>query len=223
MATSKVSRKAAATKATARKAPKALKATAKKVLAFTPAGLTGAKATILNMMQATGGTTAPEVCEALGWQRCGATISRVIKAATAAGFNIAKARVDGVTRYSATTGTAPTAKAKRLTVEETIHARVAAAAPKGLLTEMERQAIAGILESDYMDGLTGDDAVDKVVWTWSGNPFSSKRTFSGVVSSLTKKGFVGSEDNGGKDDVIWITRAGMDAYEAAEATAKGAK
>lgn len=121
MATSKVSRKAAATKAPARKAtPKARKATkitvtklpvaevkrAKeskaKGLAFTPAGLTGAKATILEMMQAKTGASAPEVCEALGWQRCGATISRVIKAATAAGFKIAKERVDGVTRYSAT-------------------------------------------------------------------------------------------------------------------------
>jgi hypothetical protein len=82
------------------------------------------------------------------------------------------------------------------------------------LTTIERQAIQGILDSDYMDGMTGSDAVDHDVWTWSANPFPSKRTFSGAVSSLVRKGFVQSADYGDNEQVIRITRAGMDAFEA---------
>jgi hypothetical protein len=79
------------------------------------------------------------------------------------------------------------------------------------LTGIERQAIKGILDSDYMDGDTGDLAVNRPVWTWSGNPFASKRTFSGAVSSLVQKGFVHCEGFG-NDACISITRAGMDAF-----------
>jgi hypothetical protein len=75
------------------------------------------------------------------------------------------------------------------------------------LTSIERQALQGILDSDFQDGETGPG---KQVWTWSANPFNSKRTFSGAVSSLVKKGLAGSTDEG-EDSVIWITQAGLDA------------
>jgi hypothetical protein len=83
------------------------------------------------------------------------------------------------------------------------------------LTTIERQAIQGILDSDYMDGDSGDLAVNRPVWTWSANPFASKRTFSGAVSSLVQKGFV-TVDGAGNDATIEITRAGMDAFNAKE-------
>jgi hypothetical protein len=87
------------------------------------------------------------------------------------------------------------------------------------LTTIERQAIQGILRSDYMDGLTGADAVEHDVWTWSANPFADKRTFSGAVSSLVKKGFVRVQEYERNETIICITRAGMDAFEAATAQA----
>ena len=80
------------------------------------------------------------------------------------------------------------------------------------LTENERLALQGILESDFMDGCKSQDAVGKAVWTWSANPFKSKRTFSGVVASLNTKGFTISTDEG-EDSVIWITEAGLAALE----------
>jgi arginine repressor len=64
-------------------------------------GLTGAKAKIFAMMQRKNGTTAAEICKALGWVQCGATVSRTIKA-------VGKSKVrkergdDGIVRYIAT-------------------------------------------------------------------------------------------------------------------------
>lgn len=77
------------------------------------------------------------------------------------------------------------------------------------LTDLERQALQGIFDSDFRDG---DHPVDKAVWTWSANPFASKKTFSGVVSSLVKKGYVWSTDEG-EDSVIAMTQAGYDAWK----------
>ena len=75
------------------------------------------------------------------------------------------------------------------------------------LTDLETRALLGIIDSDYRDG---DHPVDAQVWTWSANPFPSPRTFSGVVASLTKKGFVISTDEG-NDSIIYLTQAGFDA------------
>ena len=82
-----------------------------------------------------------------------------------------------------------------------------------ILTNTEWRALQGILDSDYMDGDTGELAIDRPVWTWSANPFASKRTFSGAMSSLVKKGYAWSQEDG-KDSVVAITRAGMEALEA---------
>ena len=78
------------------------------------------------------------------------------------------------------------------------------------LTTIEAQALRGILASDYMDGDTGEDAIDRPVWTWSANPFPNKGTFSGAMSSLVQKGFAWSDDRG-RDSCVGITRAGMEA------------
>lgn len=80
------------------------------------------------------------------------------------------------------------------------------------LTDIERAALQGILDSDFMDGAEGAEAVDKPVWTWSANPFDSKRKFSGAVSSLKKKGLVKSTDEG-EDSTISITAEGLAALQ----------
>lgn len=58
------------------------------------------------------------------------------------------------------------------------------------LTDNERIALRAILESEYQNGESREDVVEHAVWTSYCNPFSSKRTFSGVVASLVKKGLV---------------------------------
>jgi hypothetical protein len=83
------------------------------------------------------------------------------------------------------------------------------------LTATERKALMGILASEFMDGAKGADAVGVPVWTWSANPFDSKRTFSGAVASLVKKDFAGSTDEG-RDSTIWITAAGYAALHGQE-------
>ena len=81
------------------------------------------------------------------------------------------------------------------------------------LTTNERRALQGILDSDYMDGDTSPSVIGKRVWTWSANPFKSKRTFSGVVSSLVKKGYVIADDRYVNEPCIAITAAGYAAYQ----------
>ena len=87
------------------------------------------------------------------------------------------------------------------------------------LTPIEAKALQGILDSDFMDGDTDAQyVVNKPVWTWSANPFASKQTFSGAVSSLTKKGLVRSQDWGTRDAVIMLTQQGFDALMKWKAT-----
>lgn len=85
------------------------------------------------------------------------------------------------------------------------------------LTKIERQALEGIVNSEYMDGLQGTDVIDHAIWAWSGNPFKSKRTFSGAVSSLSQKGFVECHGDG-EEATIEITKAGWEAYSQPQVT-----
>ena len=80
------------------------------------------------------------------------------------------------------------------------------------LTPKEIEALKGIVDSDFRDG---SHPVDKAVWTWSANPFKSKRTFSGVVASLNAKGYTVSDTDQGEDNCIWITLAGWEALKIA--------
>jgi len=75
------------------------------------------------------------------------------------------------------------------------------------LTTLERRAIQGILDSEY-----GDGDVDKCVWTWSANRgFPNKRSFSGAISSLVKKGYVIAGGDG-RDATLTLTQSGFDAF-----------
>jgi hypothetical protein len=80
------------------------------------------------------------------------------------------------------------------------------------LTTKEIEALKGIVDSDFRDG---NHPVGRAVWTWSANPFPSKRTFSGVVASLNSKGFTSSTDEG-EDSTIVMTAAGWEALKAIE-------
>lgn len=76
------------------------------------------------------------------------------------------------------------------------------------LTANEIKALRGIANSDFMDG---PPEAGKAIWSWSGNPFDSARTFSGVVASLSKKGLVVCYGEG-EDACIELTEAGLAAY-----------
>jgi hypothetical protein len=82
------------------------------------------------------------------------------------------------------------------------------------LTANEIQGLKGILASDFNQ--TGEAAINYPVWTWSANTFSSKKSFSGVVSSLVKKGFVDSSEYDAGEWIIAITQAGWDALNAVQ-------
>lgn len=82
-----------------------------------------------------------------------------------------------------------------------------------MLTAKEIEGLKGIVDSDYRDG---DHPVGKMVWDWSANPFKSKRTFSGVMSSLNAKGFAHSSEYDKNEGVIEMTAAGWEALRAVE-------
>ncbi len=77
------------------------------------------------------------------------------------------------------------------------------------LTEVEIKSLQGICDSEFHDGC---DRVGNWVWSWSCNPFDSKKVFSGAVSSLVKKGYVKSCGHG-EDACLCITQDGMNALK----------
>lgn len=80
------------------------------------------------------------------------------------------------------------------------------------ITKIETECLLGIFNSDYRDGYS---PVQKWVWTWSGNPFSNKRTYSGAISSLVKKGLVQTDGQKGDDACVAMTAEGWAALKAA--------
>lgn len=81
------------------------------------------------------------------------------------------------------------------------------------LTDNERMALQGIVDSDYHDG---QHPVDNWVWSFSANPWNhdtkESRKFAGTLSSLLKKGLA-KQDGEGKDACVTITQAGYDALQ----------
>lgn len=82
------------------------------------------------------------------------------------------------------------------------------------LTANECKALRAIVKSEYQND--SSDVVDVPVWTRYCNPFSSKSTFSGVVSSLVQKGFVTVDDYSPTEGTIAITQSGFDALNETE-------
>jgi hypothetical protein len=76
------------------------------------------------------------------------------------------------------------------------------------ITANERAGLLGIYNSEFQDGQK--DTPCHAVWTWSANPFKTKRQFSGVVTSLVAKGLCESQDiDRASEAVIWLTPAGL--------------
>ena len=76
-----------------------------------------------------------------------------------------------------------------------------------MLTEHEKTVVKIIAKNEYSD-FPGDP-----VWTFVIEDFTDlhSKQISGIVSSLTKKGLVGSFDEG-KDSTIWLTKKGVEEY-----------
>ena len=75
------------------------------------------------------------------------------------------------------------------------------------LTEFEKIVVRVLAENEYSDNL------EDPVWTFiiEDNTNLHSKQISGIVSSLTKKGLVNSNDNG-KDSTIWLTKNGVEEY-----------
>jgi hypothetical protein len=83
------------------------------------------------------------------------------------------------------------------------------------ITSNEAEVLNAILKSDYQVADEKDQVVGYAVWTFSVADYveAQGKAFSGVVSSLVKKGLVGSQEDG-DDSIIWITNEGWDAIKA---------
>ncbi len=82
-------------------------------------------------------------------------------------------------------------------------------------TELEREVLRGIIDSDFHDA---QDPIGNWVWSWSCNPWmetEDAKKFSGVVTSLIKKGLAESDGGEGEDACLTITQAGWDAIKTA--------
>jgi hypothetical protein len=76
------------------------------------------------------------------------------------------------------------------------------------VTANELLVLEAILNSEYQNSDQPDELAGNPVWTSHVNPFKSKPTFSGVVSSLCKKGLIGSQKDI-EGDIIWLTQEGV--------------
>lgn len=92
------------------------------------------------------------------------------------------------------------------------------------LTKNEVTALEAIVGSEYQCGNEEEDVVGHRVWTSYCNPFKTRKTFSGVISSLVKKGYVKASGSwydanyAAKCDgtTLEITKAGWDALQSAK-------
>ena len=76
------------------------------------------------------------------------------------------------------------------------------------LTANERKALQAIVDSEYQNGSKDkQEVVGNDIWTQYCNPFSKKRTQSGVYASLSKKGLIQIEECGYMGTVA-ITESG---------------
>ena len=77
------------------------------------------------------------------------------------------------------------------------------------LTTNEAEVLSAIIESEYQVSDEKDEVIGHAVWMWNVSEAvtTQGKAFSGVISSLIKKGFAGSQDEG-DDAIIWVTYEG---------------
>jgi len=81
------------------------------------------------------------------------------------------------------------------------------------VTDLERQVIQNILDSEYMDA-TGEQIINHSVWSFSVT--NETKQLAGALGSLVKKGLVGCDESEGdetcyltKDGFAWVQNNGM--------------
>lgn len=74
------------------------------------------------------------------------------------------------------------------------------------VTDLERQVIENIINSEYMDA-QGENMVDWAVWTFTAT--NENKQLAGALGSLVKKGLVYSDDESGNDSTCALTKDGF--------------
>ena len=85
------------------------------------------------------------------------------------------------------------------------------------LTELEKKVLQGIVDSDFMnESIENDSIIESSIWSFSGNPGLVGIIYSGVCSSLSQKGLIGTQDNSheklreDRENVMWLTKEGVE-------------
>jgi hypothetical protein len=93
------------------------------------------------------------------------------------------------------------------------------------LTDKEAQLLEYIADSDYADvrGTSDPNLVGMEVWMFDvADRYKTRKVFSGICSSLTKKGYIGTDTEGDPSMLgiklsdtyaIWVTQEGFDALQ----------
>lgn len=74
------------------------------------------------------------------------------------------------------------------------------------VTDLERQVIENIINSEYMDA-QGEDMVGWGVWTFTAT--NENKQLAGALGSLVKKGLLYSDDEYGNDSTCALTKDGL--------------
>ena len=74
------------------------------------------------------------------------------------------------------------------------------------VTDLERQVIENIINSEYMD-VTGEDMINWGVWSFTAT--NEDKKLAGALGSLVKKGLVYSDDEVGNDSTCALTKEGF--------------
>jgi hypothetical protein len=84
---------------------------------------------------------------------------------------------------------------------------------KAQLTQKEKAVLESIPASEFICLEKNDlSVINLPTWTFTCEDSGIKgKALSGVISSLTKKGFVGIENEPSEGDSIWLTKKGFEA------------
>jgi hypothetical protein len=87
------------------------------------------------------------------------------------------------------------------------------------MTDLERMTLEAIINSEYQDSTRPERLVGHAVWAWdvTGRMTCEPSQKGGAISSCVKKGWVVADclGNTSDDDVLELTKAGVDAALAA--------
>lgn len=76
------------------------------------------------------------------------------------------------------------------------------------LTELEKQVLINIAESEYIDV----QSIEKLLNypTWSFVATNQQKQLTGALSSCVQKGLVGCDNTVKGDETVWLTQLGVD-------------